>query len=239
MYKLSLAHIYPNLLNFYSDNGNVETLKKRCEWRNIDLSVTEIHVGDKISPDFDMYFLGGALPALQSVAQKELLTQQQSLLKASDKGAVILAISEGFQLLGEYYQYKNQEKTNGLNLLDVFSIENNNKFIGNITAKCDFLSPKEIVGFENHSMETILKNNSDALFEVVSKEIKEKRFEGARKNNVFGTYLHGPFLPKNPHFADYLISLALEKKYSKKIDLIPLNDEIELNTYKRLVGKKY
>ena len=65
------------------------------------------------------------------------------------------------------------------------------------------------------------------------------RTEGARYENVFGTYLHGSFLPKNPHFADYLIKLALKKKYKDDIALNPLDDYFESNAHKILVGKKY
>ena len=236
MYKLSLAHIYPNLLNFYGDNGNVLAIKKRCEWRNIELEVVEINECDNISANYDIYFLGGAIPNLQKIAAKKLLKQKENIINAAKNGAVILGISEGFELLGEYFQYKNEEKIEGLGLLDAYSVESETKFVGNITAKCDFLTPKEIVGFENHSMQTFLKEPTLHLAQIVKGKLKT---EGARKHNVIGTYLHGPFLPKNPHFTDYLIELALEKKYGKKINLEPLNDEIELNMYKRLVGKKY
>lgn len=236
MYKLSLAHIYPNLLNFYGDNGNVITLKKRCEWRGIELKITEINENDDVTDDFDMYFLGGALPVFQNIAVKKLLPYKNIFHVAADNNAVILAISESYQILGEYYQYKNQEKVEGLGLLDVYSVEQDVKLVGNVTATCDFIEPKEIVGFENHSMQTYIKEPTLPLSQVIE---GKNKIEGARKNNVFGTYLHGPMLPKNPHFADYLIELALEKKYGKKINLETLNDEIELNTYKKLVGKKY
>ncbi len=236
MYKLSLAHIYPNLLNFYGDNGNVVAIKKRCQWRGIELKITEIQENDSLSDDFDMYFLGGAVPKLQVIAAKKLLKQKESLKLAAQKGAVIFAVSEGFQILGEYFQYKNQDKIEGLGLLAAYSIEKDEKFVGNVTAVCDFVEPKEIVGFENHSMQTYIKEPSFALAQVIEGKAKA---EGARKNNIFGTYLHGPFLPKNPHFADYLIELALEKKYGKKINLEVLSDEIEIKAYKSLVRKKY
>ena len=46
-------------------------------------------------------------------------------------------------------------------------------------------------------------------------------FEGVRRGNVIGTYLHGPLLPKNIWLADRLIELALG------IELEPLDDAIE------------
>lgn len=240
MYKLSLAHIYPNLLNFYGDAGNVLTLKKRCEWRNIHLDVIEINEDDAISSEYDMYFLGSASAQLQIIALKNLLQHKNELQNAVDNDAVMFAVSEGLQLLGNFFQYKNQTKFDGLGILDIYSVEDNDKLVGNVTAKCDFLLPNEIVGFENHSMKTFINNETPLSKIIIGQGNNGKdKTEGVRKNNVFGTYLHGPFLPKNPHFADYLIELALERKYGKKINLETLNDEIELNTYKKLVGKKY
>ena len=57
--------------------------------------------------------------------------------------------------------------------------------------------------------------------------------------NVFGTYLHGSLLPKNPHFADYLIELALEKRYGEKFKLSHLDDKLEIETHNSLIGKSY
>ena len=241
MYKLSLAHIYPNLLNFYGDAGNILALKKRCEWRGIDIDIIEINEADDINTDCDIYYLGGATSEQQEIALKYLNKQKNILKNAAQKGAVILAISESLQILGKYYQYKTSKKLEGLGILDIYSIESEKRFVGNVTAECNFLSPKEIIGFENHSMQTFLKDNSLAFSNILIGKGNngEDKTEGIRQNNVFGTYLHGAFLPKNPHFTDYLIKIALQRKYGNDIKLKVLDDEIELNTYKKLVGKKY
>ena len=47
-----------------------------------------------------------------------------------------------------------------------------------------------------------------------------------RYKNAFGTYLHGSLLPKNPHFADHLIALALAKR-NGDVRLAPLDDMVE------------
>lgn len=241
MYKLSLAHIYPNLLNFYGDSANVLALKKRCEWRNITLEVVEINEDEKINSDFDLYFLGGATIEQQALAAKKLIIQKEPLNLAAQNNAIILAISESYQLLGNYIQDRNNIKTTGLGLLDIYSVEQNERFVGNVTAHCKYLSPQEVIGFENHSIKTYLNKETTPLFHInIGKGNNgEDKTEGARKNNVFGTYLHGAFLPKNPYFTDYLIKLALEKKYGEKIKLEKLNDKIETTTYKKLIGKKY
>lgn len=242
MYKLSLAHLYPKLLNIYGDMGNIITLKKRCEWRNISLSVSNIELDNKINPDeFDMYFMGGGQDLQQTMVSKELQKNKSALQNAAEQNAVFLAICGGYQLLGEYYQPHEGEKLQGINLLDAYTIAGQKRFIGNVTAETNFLTQQELVGFENHSGLTYLKDGTEPLAKTLIGKGNngQDTTEGARKRNVFGTYLHGSLLPKNPHFADYLIELALEKKYGEKIKLEKLDDTIETRTHSSLIGKKY
>ena len=149
--------------------------------------------------------------------------------------AVFLGICGGYQLLGHYYQPHNGEKLLGISLLDAYTIAGNKRFIGNVTVKSDFVEPNTLVGFENHSGLTYLEGDTEPIGTVVignGNNGKDKT-EGARYKNVFGTYMHGSFLPKNPQFADYLIELALGSKPE------PIEDNIEILTHNSLVGKKY
>jgi len=239
MYKISLAHFYSKLL---SDNGNVVTLKKRCEWHNIELNISEFDINDKINAkDFDMFFLGDGQELQQKLIANELQYNKNQLQEVAEQNAVFLAIGCSYQLLGEYYQTVDGEKIDGINLLDAYTINNDKRFTGNVTAKTDFLAPQTLVGFENHSGLTYLKNETKplAIVEIGNGNNGKDKTEGARKRNVFGTYLHGPILPKNYHFADYLISLALEKKYNEKIELTTIDDSIEEHAHKVLIGKTY
>lgn len=241
-FSLNIAHLYPKLLNIYGDWGNVLTIKKRCEWRNIDISIDSIDIGDSIDiKKYDFYFLGGGQDQQQIAVSKELQKHKNSLLDARDEHAVFLAICGGYQLLGHFYQPHNAEKLEGIGLLDAYTVAGDKRFIGNVTAKCDYLMPETLVGFENHSGLTYLLGETRpmAMVSVGHGNNGKDRTEGARYENVFGTYLHGSFLPKNPHFADYLIKLALKKKYKDDIALYPLNDNFENNAHKILVGKKY
>lgn len=240
--KLTIAHLYPKLLNIYGDFGNVLTLKYRCEKRGIDVDIINIDIGDKINPEQnDIYFIGGGQDKQQIEVSKELQKQKDSLMQAANNGKVFLAICGGYQLLGKYYQPNNGEKLLGIGILDAYTIAGNKRFIGNVTAKSDFLKPKTLVGFENHAGLTYLQENTDPIAKVLVGNGNNSKdgFEGARKNNVFGTYLHGSVLPKNPHFADYLIKTALSVKYQKDIELLPLDDTIEINTHNDLINKKY
>ncbi|MBO6088251.1 glutamine amidotransferase, partial [bacterium] len=152
-----------------------------------------------------------------------------------------LGICGGYQLFGHYYQPFEGDKLIGISLMDAYTIAGKKRFIGNVTVETDFLSPKTLVGFENHSGLTFLQGETEPLGKniVGNGNNGKDGFEGGRYKNVFGTYLHGSLLPKNPHFADYLIELALEKRYDEKFELQKLDDELENRTHNSLIGKAY
>ncbi len=238
--KISIAHLYPELLNLYGDIGNIITLKKRCEWRGIEVDFEEIHVKDEIK-EHDIYFIGGGQDKQQEEVADILYSHKDFLLKERDNGAVFLGICGGYQLFGHYYQPHDKEKLKGISLIDAYTVAGSKRFIGNVTAETGFLNPKTIVGFENHSGLTYLQGDTKPLAYVTTGNGNNgsDKTEGARFKNVFGTYLHGSFLPKNPHFADYLIELALEKRCGEKIMLTPLDDKIEMDTHYSLINKAY
>ncbi len=238
--EITFAHIYPKLLNLYGDIGNVLALKNRCEWRGIKFIHEEINLHDEFTPH-DMYFIGGGQDRQQVDVAEEIQKYKKFLQQERDENAVFLSICGGYQLFGHYYKAQDGSELKGIDLLDSYTLAGEKRFIGNVTTKIDYLEPNTLVGFENHSGLTYLEGETKPISTVLvgNGNNGEDKTEGARFKNVFGTYLHGSFLPKNPHFADFLIELALEKRYGKKIKLEPLNNEIELNTHKNLVNKPY
>ena len=238
--SLKIAHLYPKLLNLYGDIGNIITLKNRCIWRSINVEITDINLGDEVS-GYDIYFIGGGQDKQQEDVAAELLAQKDKFLQERDKNSVFLGICGGYQLFGHYYQPHNKPKLQGISLLDAYTIAGDKRFIGNVTVQTDFLSPSTLVGFENHSGLTYLQGDTLPIGKSIigAGNNGQDKSEGARFKNVFGTYLHGSLLPKNPHFADYLISLALEKKYGNNFELTPLDDALEIQTHNALVSKGY
>ena len=234
MKKLKLAHLYPQLLNIYGDMGNVLAIKKRCEWRGIDIEVDEINIGDKIDKH-DIYFIGGGQDAQQIEVSQELQRHKRFLQDELDRMAVFLGICGGYQLMGHYYQPHNGDKLPGISIIDAYTVAGEKRFIGNVTVHTDLVEPDTLVGFENHSGLTYLSGETTPIGKVLTgngNNGKDKT-EGARYKNAFGTYLHGSFLPKNPHFTDYLLELALGIKPE------PLDDEIEYMAHNALINKKY
>lgn len=234
MKTVTIAHLYPKLLNIYGDGGNILALKRRAEWRGIEVVIDEINIGDEIS-SHDIYFIGGGQDTQQIEVSKELQKHKEFLTNERDRGAVFLGICGGYQLMGHYYQPHNGEKLMGISLLDAYTVAGSKRFIGNVTVKADYLEPNTLVGFENHSGLTYLQGETKPLGTMIVGNGNNGKdgTEGARFKNVFGTYMHGSFLPKNPQFTDYMLELALGENLSK------LDDSIELGAHNSLVKKPY
>jgi lipid II isoglutaminyl synthase (glutamine-hydrolysing) len=232
---LKLAYFYPTLMNLYGDRGNVQTLKQRCLWRGINLHTEEIEIGDTNSfSDFDLAFFGGGQDKEQLKIGEDLITtKSQNLRAAIQDGLVMLNVCGGYQLLGEYYRPLQGPILKGLSILDLRTEGGSLRAIGNMIVEAELEPGRKLflVGFENHSGRTYLGSGCSSLAKVVKGfgNNGEDGFEGARYLNCFGSYLHGPLLPKNPGLADYLISLALQRKYGK-VGLASLDDILENQT---------
>ena len=236
---LKIGHLYPKLLNIYGDKGNIITLQKRAEWRGFEVEVHEINSGDVWLGEHDIYFIGGGQDTQQVEVSYELNRHKEFMTSERDRGAVFLGICGGYQLLGHYYQPHNGDKLMGISLLDAYTVAGNKRFIGNVTIQSNVgqVSPDNnfLVGFENHSGLTYLQGDTKPIGTVIVGNGNNgvDKTEGARYKNVFGTYMHGSFLPKNPKFADYLLELALGEK------LESLDDTIEINAHDSLINKAY
>lgn len=240
--ELKIAHLYPDLLNIYGDFGNILALEKRAKWRDIRIEVVHVKSGTQINADdYDLFFAGGGQDAQQILAANEFLKNANELSRAAYALKPMLAICGSYQLFGKYYTTGDGQKIRGISLLDVSTSAGKKRFIGNVTAICDFLPVRTIVGFENHSGVTYLGEKAKPLFKIKVGNGNNgmDRTEGARYKNVFGTYLHGPILPKNPHFCDYLLELALNTKYKCKIPLLPLEDSLEYYAHESRICAKY
>jgi CobQ-like glutamine amidotransferase family enzyme len=230
--ELRICHLYPDLLNLYGDRGNIATLVRRAEWRAIDVQVLEARLGDPVDPQAsDLYFIGGGEDRQQRLAAPDLCgVKGPALREAAETGAAILAVCGGYQLLGHYYRPSDGPDLEGLGLLDLQTVHPGptaRRLIGNIVIH-DMQSGRMLVGFENHGGRTRLGPNARPLGQVVTGfgNNGEDRMEGAVWHSVYGTYLHGPLLPKNAWFADRLISIALGRRYGE-VTLVPLLDEEE------------
>ncbi len=244
MTTLRIAHLYPDQMNIYGDRGNILTLQQRCQWRGIGAAVVGVQPGQHVDwAQFDLAFFGGGQDSGQALVAADFVERQAAELRAAvADGLVLLAICGGYQLLGHYFLTHTDEKLPGVGILDVHTVGGAQRLIGNIVVRTPDLAlgpgaPPELVGFENHSGRTYLGSDVRPLGQVVQGfgNNGEDGTEGARSNNVFGCYMHGSLLPKNPHFADHLLQLALNRRSGDALP--PLDDELELAAHRGMVER--
>jgi lipid II isoglutaminyl synthase (glutamine-hydrolysing) len=230
--ELRLLALYPEQMNIYADRGNILFLRHRCEWRGISFSYAAAGPGERLDPSaHDLIYIGGGQDRDQRVVAVDLVdSKRQDLASAVDDGAVLLAVCGGYQLLGHSYQL-GEERIAGLGLADLETVrEPGERLIGNVAIEADLgTGPQLIAGFENHGGRTYLGNDAKPLGKVVKGFGNNGRdgLEGVRRDNLIGTYLHGPLLPKNAWLADRLIQLALGRREGSEPELAPLDDSLE------------
>ena len=224
MTTLRLCALYPELMNIYADRGNIAVLRARCEWRGLGFELGSATLGEPLDQAaHDLFYMGGGQDRDQiAVAEDMVATKRDALHAAADRGAAVLAVCGGYQLLGHSYQL-GAEELPGVGLADLRTVrEDGPRLIGNCAIETDLgTGPRIVAGFENHGGRTHLDDPGQALGRVLAGHGNNGAdgLEGVRVNNVIGTYLHGPLLPKNAWLADRLIELALG------IDLEPLPDD--------------
>jgi len=225
---LRVCALYPDLLNIYADRGNLLLLERRCAWRGIGFRLSAAGLGDAVDSDaHDLFYLGGGQDRDQLLCAHDLVaTKREALHAAAARGALVLGICGGFQLLGHTYVLGDEEVP-GLGLVDLRTVRvDSHRLVGDVAIEVDLDGdgPCVLAGFENHGGRTHLGPGEEPLGRVLRGHgnTGESGFEGVRRDGVIGTYLHGPLLPKNAWFADWLIRRATGLPA-----LAPLDDALE------------
>jgi CobQ-like glutamine amidotransferase family enzyme len=235
----TIGWLYPDLMNIYGDRGNIVTLFQRARWRGLDANVLELGKGGHAGiADVDVFFFGGGQDREQALVYDDLLeTKAVHLAAAVQEGAAVLAVCGGYQLLGHYYETATGDHMPGIGLIDVRTEAGGRRCIGDVVVEADEslgLSPRTLVGFENHSGRTLLGGGVRPLGRVLrgGGNNGTDGTEGVACGSLFGTYLHGSLLPKNPHLADLIIERALRRR------LEPLDDSLELAAHRQIVDRE-
>jgi lipid II isoglutaminyl synthase (glutamine-hydrolysing) len=227
--KLTLVHLYADEMNIYGDRGNVLALVKRLEWRGYEAKVIQVGVGQKFDfTDADIVFAGGGQDRGQLTVGADLLQRSANIHQAVEAGVVMLMICGTYQLFGRGFDTLTGDKIPGIGVFGAETVGSSTRMIGNLVVDSVW---GQLVGFENHSGQTKLDATQPALGKVVKGYGNNETSgqEGAVVNNAFGTYLHGPMLPKNPKFTDHMILTALQRKHAVS-ELEPLDDKLEYAT---------
>lgn len=231
--ELRICHLYPEALNLYGDRGNIRCLQKRLLWRGIDCRVDELKIGENRDlTQYDLFFIGGGQDFEQEVLLGDLNAGKGDEIRAAvEDGKTFLCICGGYQMMGHYYQTYDGVKCEFLGAVDFYTVGSKTRMIDNYAFGLGEESGgSTVVGFENHSGKTYLGTGVKPLGTILkgSGNNGEDGTEGVRYKNVFGTYSHGPALPKNPAFADVLLQTALNRRYGEGTALLtPLEDGFE------------
>lgn len=237
---IRISYLYPEAMNIYGDTGNVLILKKRLEWRGYNVEIDYVRSGEQKNYDFrksDLLFAGGGQDRGQLLVADDLRTRAKILKDALSDNLPMLLICGSYQLFGEYFKTKEGTIIEGTGLLPMYTVATEKRMIGNVVLNTSY---GEIIGFENHSGSTYLRNPELALG-VVSKGYGnngEDKLEGCILKNCIGTYLHGPLLSKNPQLADDILSRALKRKLgSDRIELKQLDDKLAVRARSQVLKR--
>ena len=230
---IRVAHLYPDYLNIYADRGNIAVLERRAMLRGHQLEVSAIGLGEPLPPDaHDLLYIGGGQDREQLMIAPDIATRADELNAAVARGAAVLAVCGGYQLLGRGYRGRDGIWMPGAGVLPLETIAGDTRMIGDVLLQCE-LEPGlsfQVAGFENHAGRTMLDQGAKPFGRVLAGHGNDGASgdEGCVVKHAIGTYLHGPLLPRNPELADTLLSWAIAHATGSPVEpLAPLADAIE------------
>ena len=243
--KLTIHHLYSDMMNLYGDRGNVISIRKRCEWRGIDVEIVDVGLGERVKPTgCDIFLFGGGQDREQALLAEDLSGSKGADLRVIvEDGGVVLGVCGGYQLMGHHYETPEGEKLPGVGIFDLYTEPrepDEARLIGNALVRISPPEggvPREVVGFENHGGRTYL-GDTKPLGKVVAGYGNNGAdgTEGARRLNAYGTYLHGSLLPKNPWLTDQLVLEAI-RRVREDFELEPLDDTTEKAAFESVMAK--
>ena len=231
--KIGVGHLYPDYLNIYADRGNIAVLAERAARRGHELEVTAIGVGEGVhAGEIDLYYVGGGQDREQSLIAPDIEAKGPALQDAVAGGAAFLAVCGGYQLLGRYYRDRSGAELPGCSLLPLHTVAGERRMIGDVLLECEWAG-QTLAGFENHAGRTYLEDGAEPLGRVLAGFGNDgaSGYEGCKAGRVVGTYLHGPLLPRNPWFADWMLAEAAAHQLGEAPRFEPLDDELELQAH--------
>ncbi len=221
-----IGHLYPRQMNVYGDMGNIITLRYRLSKRGFTVRYIPLHSLKELKTQpVDIIVGGGGQDSNQGLVQADMLKYAADLKVRCEDGMVGLMICGMYQMFGHRFILPNGTEIGGAGILDLETRAGEARLIGNLVVNSPF---GKLVGFENHSGQTYLGSGMSPLGVVIkgAGNNGEDETEGALYKNIFGTYMHGPVLAKNPSLADELLRRVFTRK-GLATDLEPLDDFIE------------
>ena len=212
--RLDIMSLYPKDMNIYGDSGNVLTIQRRMALYGYEPVTHYYNQGDQWPIGVDLILGGGGQDTGQKKIIKDFFARADLIRELAADGVPMLMICGMYQLFGEYFETVDGDRLDGIGVIGAYTVGQNVRMIGNLTEHSDEFG--DVIGYENHSGQTFLRDTTSPLGSVDEEgrgNNGEDFTEGARVNNVIGTYMHGSLLPKNPRIADFLIRKAVERRY--------------------------
>jgi CobQ-like glutamine amidotransferase family enzyme len=230
--KVVVGHLYPDYLNIYADRGNMAVLERRAAWRDVAFDYRPVGMGETVRPgEHDLLYVGGGQDREQALVATDLVRKGDALIEAVARGAALLAVCGGYQLLGRFYRDRSGAELPGIGLFAHYTVAGERRMIGDVLLESELSGiSRPLAGFENHAGRTVLDEGAEPLGRVVAGfgNDGESGYEGCRIGRAVGTYLHGPLLPRNAWFADWLLAQALAHgSGGEPPELEPLPDNLE------------
>jgi CobQ-like glutamine amidotransferase family enzyme len=241
--KAVVGHLYPDYLNIYADRGNMAVLERRAGWREIGFEWRAVGLGEPLRPgEHDLLYIGGGQDREQALVATDLAEKSEAVQEAVAGGAALLAVCGGYQLLGRFYRDRSGAELPGVGLFPHHTVAGERRMIGDVLLECELGpgEPRALAGFENHAGRTVLDDNAEPLGRVVAGfgNDGESGYEGCRVGRAVGTYLHGPLLPRNAWFADWLLAQALaHRSGGEPPELGPLPSDLEDDAQRVSAGR--
>jgi len=240
--RIRVGHLYPDYLNIYADRGNIAVLAERARARGHELDVRAIGMHDAVpAAEIDLFYVGGGQDREQALVAPDLVSKGEALREAVEGDATFLAVCGGYQLLGRFYRDVAGDEQPGIGLLPLETIAGGRRMIGDELLECEWAAGRTLAGFENHAGRTLLDDGAEPLGRVVAGFGNDgsSGHEGCRYRRAYGTYLHGPLLPRNPWFADRLLAEALAHADGTRevVELPPLDDSLEQEAHRVSVAR--
>ena len=224
--RLRVVVVHPDLLGTYGDYGNGRVLENRAAWRGFPVELVAAPSDRPLPTSGDIYCLGGGEDGPQIHSAERL--RDGALARAVAGGATVLAVCAGFQIVGTVFPGADGRDHEGVGLVDASTGRTaERRAVGEVVAVplVDEAWPVPLAtlsGFENHQARTRLGPQLRP-FARVTAGIGNGfgAVDGAVAGRVFGTYLHGPVLARNPAVADLLLALAT----GRQLEALPDDEE--------------
>ncbi len=224
---LRIVSLYPDILGTYGDGGNAIILARRAELYGVVSELVQVHTGDDIPSQCDIYCIGGGEDAPQAYAAQLLryTPARIALNRALYNGAAMLAVCAGYQIIGESFPASAAKIYPGVGLVPAVTVKTTQpRAVGEILCRSSWLEDQLLTGFENHAGRTAIGQEAQSLGRVLrgtGNGLFEDSTEGIVYGNIVGTYMHGPVLARNSIVADAILSMVtggIHSSASAKLD---------------------